>query len=134
MINGSIPFQQGSSHCRKQHNGTSLTISNTLEYNRTAAYIKLYGNSESYWTGVMYCNNSEGIPELTDADGNSVVDSMYDLESFNPTLGNCIAMKYSDERLMFVQENCNKSCHVMCVTEWPGMLFNPSDIHTMKCC
>lgn len=125
MFNGSFSFQQGSSHCRKQHNGMLPTISNNLEYNRTATYVKLYGNSESYWTGIMYRNNSEGRPELTDADDNSVVDSMYGLESFNATPGKCISMKYSDERLMFVQEDCNKSCHVMCVTEWPGMLFNP---------
>ena len=84
-------------------------------------YIKLYGDTESYWTGLMYRNNSE----LIDSYGNTINASMYDLQSFNPILGKCISMKYSEGKLMFIQEECNSSCHVVCVTEWPGMLFNP---------
>ena len=98
-----------------------LTISNDLEYDRTSVYIKLYGNSESYWTGLMYRNNPEGELVLTDADGNSVNASIYDLGSYNPTLGNCVYMKYSDEGLMFIQDDCDNSHNVVCVTEWSGM-------------
>ena len=117
-------FQQGSAFCQDQHKGKLLTISNTLQYNRTSTYVKLYGNSQSYWVGLMYRNNSAGELVLTDVDGNAVdtsISSMLGLESVKPVMGDCISMTYSGGKLMFMQEKCNKSNNVVCLTEWPGM-------------
>ena len=121
LFNDSFSFQQGSTYCHEQHNGKLLTISNGAQYNRTSTYIKLYGNSGSYWTGLIYHSNAGGELVLTDVDNNSVDASMYGLDSAKPVVGDCVYVEYSEVGLMFVPENCSDTHRVICVTEWPGM-------------
>lgn len=118
---GQFTFQNGSNSCNEQRSGKLLTISNALQYNRTSTYIKLYGKSQSYWIGLMYRSNSVGDIVLTDVDNNSVNASMFGLESTpQPVVGDCVYMQYSDGGLKFVQDNCNSSHNIVCLTEWPG--------------
>ena len=114
---GQFTFQNGSNSCNEKHSGKLLTISNALQYNRTSTYLKLYGKSQTYWIGLMYRNNSV----LTDVDNNSVNASMFGLESTpQPGVGDCVYMQYSGGGLKFVQDNCNSSHNIVCLTEWPG--------------
>lgn len=124
LFNYSSSFQQGSVYCQN-YTGKLLTISDTWEYNRASTYIKLYGNSESYWIGLMYQNNSEGDPVLTDVDGNIVNASMFGLELVEPTIGDCIHMNYSDGGPKFMKDNCSNMHNVICLTEWPGVYMIP---------
>lgn len=119
--NHSHNFQQGSTYCHTQCQGKLLTISNPLQHNRTLTYIKLYGNSQSYWIGLIYRNNSAGEVVLMDVDGNPVDASKFGLGSVKPTIGNCVSMTYSDEKLKFVSENCSILHDFVCLVEWPGM-------------
>ena len=116
LFSGSYSFQGGSDYCHSQHNGKLLTISNTSEYNHTSVYVKLHGKSEQpYWVGLLYHNNSV----LADVDGNIVNASM--LGGVESAMGDCVYMKYSNERLIFVQDNCSNSHNIVCLMEWPGM-------------
>ena len=121
LFNDPFSFQQGLTYCREQHSGKLLTISNSAQYNRTSTYIKLRGSSGSFWTGLIYRNNTGGELVLTDVDNNRVDASIYDLESAKPVVGDCVYMKYSEAGLIFVPENCSVAYRVICVTEWPGM-------------
>ena len=120
---GSYSFQSGSDHCNNNtYNSKLLTISSTLQYNRTSTYIKLHGNSELYWVGLFYRNNSEGDLVLTDIDGNIVNDvSFFGLDE-DPAMESCIYMTYNstDKGLRFVPDDCSISHNIVCLTEWPG--------------
>lgn len=71
----------------------------------------------------MY-RNSSGKPVLTDVDGNIVNASMFGLDSDKASIGDCVYMKYSNEKLTFTLANCSNPFNIVCLNEWPGMYQN----------
>ena len=135
LVVGSYSFKNGSDHCSKEYNGKLLIISSTLQYNRTSTYTKLYGNSELYWVGLFYHNNSEGDLVLSDIDGNVVNDASFFGLDEEPAMESCVYMTYStDKGLRFVPHSCSISHNIVCLTEWPGTYVHVILLVWMQCC